>query len=207
MQGSRAYAHYARLPAASVKALHEAAARLPKPPPNGRPIAREGRSPEGVDREQRRQPAPKRQHPARAASLAVRARWEAQAQRAKQLQAEAEGRPPLQAAPKSAEQPPVPLTNDQPVAPGLQGTGPSDGPSNTQTLLQTSRPTLQTAAVRSAAPAQAASNPNSAVVQPGAQQRVSQVPPQQDGLQSSTISVGQAANSPEARAAPTAPAQ
>ena len=194
-----------------MKALHEAAARLPKPPVNGRAVGREGRSPEGVDREQRRQPAPKRQHPARAASLAVRARWEAQAQRAKQLQSQAEGQEPGQASLQPVEQLPVPLAKEPPAATGPQGTGPSDGPSKTQTLPHSSWRTLETVAVRRADVSEFTRVPAATVVHSGAQQRGSQAPPQQDGQPSSTLvtpgNVGNAERGHEPRAAPTASAQ
>ncbi len=145
-QRSCPYAHYARLPAASVKALHEAAARLPRPAANGRPVPREGRSPEGADREQRRQPAPKRQHPARAASLAVRARWEAQAQRAKQLQAQAEVQALGQPSSQPTEWPPGPPAKEHPAAKVREAAGQSDGPHNPQTPPHSSRPAPETAA-------------------------------------------------------------
>jgi len=211
-QRSCPYAHYARLPTGSVKALHEAAARLPRPAANGRPAAREGRSPEGVDREQqRRQPAPKRQHPARAASLAVRARWEAQAQRAKQLQAEAEVQALGQPSPQPPEQSPGPSAKEQPAATGLQTAGQSEGQHTNKTPPHSSRPAPETAAAKTADASEVARVPGSVGAQPAAQQRGSQVP-LQDGQESASLVMpvgngGKAEYSHQPTATPTEPAQ
>ena len=177
-QRSCPYAHYARLPPASLKALHEAAARLPKPFANGRVHGREDSRPAHLpDSERQRQHPQKRQHPARAASMAVRARWEAQAQRAKQLQGEsAAEQVPGQDSPLAAAQPPGSAKAEPPgPAPGPEPLQPSAGaPGNTFRAIPapaTQLSPVEAAAVKQSGPGSSVLHAGPSAAEPGREQR------------------------------------